>query len=541
MTRISSGSEAVSPTTLVAPTGGPDAVCSVTPSREPASPRAHADPRRRHGRRGRARADRCPPAAASRPTASAAGRSLGSPGRAPAAGVAAGPGRRPSPPRSCGRARRGPVAAQRGPRRHRRPLRSRHRSGRARRREAPRSRRVRACGPSSTSTPARRRGARRRGRRARCSTQVDNPFAYVRRPTTPRYSRLRVDGERACWTIAWLLDTGDGVVVEHVAETRRPGRPVTRRRSAAGSAIRHDRSTATPPSLVLLSRAGRRSPCSVPPAAARRSSTSAPALDRAARPSRRTAGRRPRPWPSGRRPAAGGSSWRAPRTEAGDPVSPLRGLGDRRGHDHRGVRRLRPASATPAARGCGEARTATRSSPRSSRRGVPTCAGWRTPCAATGTGPRTCCRPRSSSCTSRGRASTARRRGGLRAHDHHAHHHRRVAPAVASGTRRPTRGGGPGPGELPVEERSALLDALQELPEMQRKVVVLRHWLGLSVEESARELGISTGTVKSHSSRALERLEGCSLHPKERLDEESGSGHRHSPTFVGSREPPCVA
>jgi RNA polymerase sigma-70 factor (sigma-E family) len=60
---------------------------------------------------------------------------------------------------------------------------------------------------------------------------------------------------------------------------------------------------------------------------------------------------------------------------------------------------------------------------------------------------------------------------------------------------------------LPVEERSALFDALQQLPPMQRRTVVLRHWLGLSVEETAAELGISTGTVKSHSSRALERLQ----------------------------------
>lgn len=59
---------------------------------------------------------------------------------------------------------------------------------------------------------------------------------------------------------------------------------------------------------------------------------------------------------------------------------------------------------------------------------------------------------------------------------------------------------------LPVEERSALFDALQALPEMQRKVVVLRHWLGLSVEETARELAISPGTVKSHTSRGVERL-----------------------------------
>jgi RNA polymerase sigma-70 factor (sigma-E family) len=60
--------------------------------------------------------------------------------------------------------------------------------------------------------------------------------------------------------------------------------------------------------------------------------------------------------------------------------------------------------------------------------------------------------------------------------------------------------------DLPLEERSALFDALQELPVMQRKVVVLRHWLGLSVEETARELGIATGSVKSHSSRGIGKL-----------------------------------
>ncbi|KRE97179.1 RNA polymerase subunit sigma-24 [Nocardioides sp. Soil774] len=58
-----------------------------------------------------------------------------------------------------------------------------------------------------------------------------------------------------------------------------------------------------------------------------------------------------------------------------------------------------------------------------------------------------------------------------------------------------------------VEERSALFDALQALPEQQRKVVVLRHWLGLSVREAAMELGVSEGTVKSHSSRGLAALE----------------------------------
>lgn len=63
------------------------------------------------------------------------------------------------------------------------------------------------------------------------------------------------------------------------------------------------------------------------------------------------------------------------------------------------------------------------------------------------------------------------------------------------------------PAELPVEERTVLFEALQELPVMQRKTVVLRHWLGLSVEETATELEISTGTVKSHTARALDRLQ----------------------------------
>ncbi len=61
--------------------------------------------------------------------------------------------------------------------------------------------------------------------------------------------------------------------------------------------------------------------------------------------------------------------------------------------------------------------------------------------------------------------------------------------------------------ELAPEERSALFDALQDLPEMQRKVVVLRHWLGLSVAETATELRIAEGTVKSHASRGIDRLQ----------------------------------
>jgi RNA polymerase sigma-70 factor (sigma-E family) len=59
------------------------------------------------------------------------------------------------------------------------------------------------------------------------------------------------------------------------------------------------------------------------------------------------------------------------------------------------------------------------------------------------------------------------------------------------------------------EDRSALAEALRALPEMQRKVVVLRHWVGLSTKETAADLGVAEGTVKSYCSRALEKLEAA--------------------------------
>jgi RNA polymerase sigma-70 factor (sigma-E family) len=52
-------------------------------------------------------------------------------------------------------------------------------------------------------------------------------------------------------------------------------------------------------------------------------------------------------------------------------------------------------------------------------------------------------------------------------------------------------------------EWSDLMTALAALPPRQRQVVVLRHWLGLSVEETAADLGISPGTVKSQTAHGL--------------------------------------
>jgi RNA polymerase sigma-70 factor (sigma-E family) len=56
------------------------------------------------------------------------------------------------------------------------------------------------------------------------------------------------------------------------------------------------------------------------------------------------------------------------------------------------------------------------------------------------------------------------------------------------------------------EDSDALWAALRKLGPKQRRVVVLRHYWGLSVEETAADLGVSPGTVKSQTSAALERL-----------------------------------
>ena len=59
---------------------------------------------------------------------------------------------------------------------------------------------------------------------------------------------------------------------------------------------------------------------------------------------------------------------------------------------------------------------------------------------------------------------------------------------------------------LAVEDRTRLLDAVNDLPEDARLVVSCRYFLGLSEEETARALGVRVGTVKSRTARALDRL-----------------------------------
>lgn len=56
-------------------------------------------------------------------------------------------------------------------------------------------------------------------------------------------------------------------------------------------------------------------------------------------------------------------------------------------------------------------------------------------------------------------------------------------------------------------ERDAVWQAIQQLPDRQRQVVVLRYYEDLSEADTADVLGISAGTVKSSLSRGLKRLE----------------------------------
>jgi RNA polymerase sigma-70 factor (sigma-E family) len=62
------------------------------------------------------------------------------------------------------------------------------------------------------------------------------------------------------------------------------------------------------------------------------------------------------------------------------------------------------------------------------------------------------------------------------------------------------------PGSLKTALDSVVLRALRRLPERQREVIVLRVFLDLDIETTARELAIAPGTVRAHLSRAVTAL-----------------------------------
>ena len=58
------------------------------------------------------------------------------------------------------------------------------------------------------------------------------------------------------------------------------------------------------------------------------------------------------------------------------------------------------------------------------------------------------------------------------------------------------------------ERNPEVTGALALLPMRQRETVVLRYYLDLSVEETARTMRCSVGTVKSQTAKALVSLRG---------------------------------
>ena len=53
---------------------------------------------------------------------------------------------------------------------------------------------------------------------------------------------------------------------------------------------------------------------------------------------------------------------------------------------------------------------------------------------------------------------------------------------------------------------AAIEEAVQGLPERQREAFMLRYWEELDVSETARVMGCSEGSVKTHCSRATHAL-----------------------------------
>src|SRR5207244_10902654 len=64
-----------------------------------------------------------------------------------------------------------------------------------------------------------------------------------------------------------------------------------------------------------------------------------------------------------------------------------------------------------------------------------------------------------------------------------------------------------GAGALSGEEHREVIAALRALPTRQRECLALRYYLGLSEAEIADTLGISAGSVKTHTHRRIAALE----------------------------------
>ena len=59
---------------------------------------------------------------------------------------------------------------------------------------------------------------------------------------------------------------------------------------------------------------------------------------------------------------------------------------------------------------------------------------------------------------------------------------------------------------MPELDRSAVVDGLRSLPDLQREAIVLRYYADLSEAEIAKNMGISKPAVRSHTARGMQTL-----------------------------------
>jgi len=77
---------------------------------------------------------------------------------------------------------------------------------------------------------------------------------------------------------------------------------------------------------------------------------------------------------------------------------------------------------------------------------------------------------------------------------------------VKNGVAAMARHGPPSHAPEPSPDNVALVAALKQIPEAQRRAIVLHHLGGLSVEEVATEMQVATGTIKARLSRGRAAL-----------------------------------
>ncbi|WP_433190325.1 sigma-70 family RNA polymerase sigma factor [Actinoallomurus sp. CA-150999] len=88
------------------------------------------------------------------------------------------------------------------------------------------------------------------------------------------------------------------------------------------------------------------------------------------------------------------------------------------------------------------------------------------------------------------------------------HHRARQARPNEVGDDQPEERAVPDPAERVVTLR-AVLEAMSELTEQQREVLIYTYYLGYGVEQTAAALGLAPGTVKSRAHYAMRALRAC--------------------------------